>query len=248
MDESSGIADSKSYSGSLWVQQDSGNPPELIRINYQGNLISKVFINGVQNRDWEDLSIANGPKEGVNYIYLADIGDNSARNSKNYIYRFPEPAGTMDTVHFPDKITFYYPEAAVDAEAILVDQQTKDIYIITKGGVRSKIYKLAYPQSITEVMPALLVGELPFSEVVSAAMSENNREIIIKTYGSLRYWTRVPGESIETTLAKKFDILPYLREVQGEALCFRNDNSGFFTLSERPFFISSVSLNFYKRN
>src|SRR5688500_12977418 len=76
LDEASGIADSKTNPGFLWVQQDSGNPNDISLLSHAGNFQKKVNIKTAVNRDWEDMVIANGPVAGTNYIYLADIGDN----------------------------------------------------------------------------------------------------------------------------------------------------------------------------
>ena len=54
------------------------------------------------------------------------------------------------------------------------------------------------------------------------------------------------GQPVVATLQKDPRVLGYAQEPQGEAICFRNDNTGFFTLSERAI-LPSVALNFYKR-
>ena len=144
IDEASGIADSKTNPGYLWVQQDSGNPNEIALLSHDGSFLKAIGINGVVNRDWEDMALANGPVNGTDYIYLADIGDNSLAFSSYFIFRFVEPPAAATTVANVDKITFRSPDGPHDAEAILVDNNTKDIYIITKQGNPSRIYKLAY--------------------------------------------------------------------------------------------------------
>ena len=245
-DEASGIADSKSSPGALWVQEDSGNPTQLQLIKYGGELMKKVFIKGVQNRDWEDLVLAPGPDTGVDYLYLADVGDNNTVHTSYSIYRFPEPSATTDTVYTPQKISFSYPDGSHDCEAILVDPGTRDIYLVTKRDAASRVYKLAYPQSTSATNQATLVTALSFTGAVSAAISASGGEILIKTYSNIYYYPRDPGQPIASSLQKTPLVLGYVQEPQGEAVCFKNDNTGFFTLSERSF-APSVALNFYKR-
>jgi hypothetical protein len=245
IDEASGIADSKANTGYLWVEQDSGNPNDIILLTYSGEVFKKINIRSSVNRDWEDLAIGNGPVAGTNYLYLADIGDNNKVFSRYTIYRFPEPLVTTDTVSAYDEIRFQYPDGSHDAEAILVDNASKDIYIITKQDTLSRIYKLAYPQNIAATNTAVYAGALSFNGVVSAAGSGN--ELLVKTYSSIYYWKKDSNESIEQALNNAPLQLAYQQEPQGEAICFKNDNQGFYTLSERPFFISAVNLNFYKR-
>ena len=163
------------------------------------------------------------------------------------IYRFIEPITGTDTVSNWDKISFQYPDGSHDAEAILLDNSTKDIYIITKRDAKSKIYKLSYPQSTTFINTADSVGELSFTGAVGAAISPDGTELLVKTYTNVFYWKRKAGESIATALQRTPVTLDYIAEPQGEAICFKRDNSAFFTLSEKPSIIASVSLNEYLR-
>jgi len=247
LDEASGIADSKANTGHLWVQQDSGNPNDIALLSHNGALLKKIIIKSAVNRDWEDLATGMGPVNGTTYIYLADIGDNALVASGYDIYRFPEPTSVMDTVFNWEKIMFQYPDGPHDAEAILVDNQTKDIFIITKQDAPSRVYKLPFPQNLTSINTAILAGTLSFSGATGAAMSNNGTEILVRTYTSVYYWKRTASQSIEEVLASIPVTLETQFEPQGEAICFKNDNSGFFTLSERPSIIAGVNLNFYKR-
>lgn len=247
IDEVSGIADSKKNPGYLWVQQDSGNPEELFLLSHSGKLKKKLKLRGVVNRDWEDIVLAKGPEPGVNYIYLADIGNNNLSAQRFFIYRFPEPHDSENEVESFEKISFFYPDGTHDAEALLVDNNTKDIYIITKQDSLSGIYKIAYPQDQNSVNKAQLIGQLPFNGVVSAAFSPDGNEVLIKTYSSVYYWRLDNGSSIRQVLHAAPVHVSYLPEPQGEAITFSNDNKGFFTLSERPTFIKDVKLYFYLR-
>lgn len=264
LDEASGIADSKNFPGYLWVEQDSGNPSQIYLLSYKGEFFKRIKIKGASNRDWEDMALAAGPEKGKNYIYLGDIGSNNMSATKYFIYRFPEPAARLDTVrsfdklyrlptpvtdtvHDFDKIVFQYPDDSHDAEAMLVDNVTKDIYVITKRDKPSGIYKIPYPQSTTDINKAIRVGSLPFSGVVSAALSPDGKEVLVKTYTAIYYWKRKPGQSLEQALQATPIPLSYQLEPQGEAVCFKKDNSGFFTLSEKPSFMNKVNLDFYAR-
>ena len=247
LDEASGIADSKANSGYIWVEQDSGNPNDLTLLSFTGILQKTINIKPAVNRDWEDMVVASGPQAGKQYIYIADIGDNSLAASAYYIYRFPEPSASEDTVYEIDKISFTYPDGPHDAEAMLVDNTTRDIYIITKQDASSRIYKLSYPQNIAGNNTAVLAGALPFNGVTSAAISPDEKELLVKTYTKLYHWHKTKMQTIEQALSTSSTTIGYQLEPQGEAICFKNDNKGFFTLSERPSIVQSVSLNYYKR-
>lgn len=246
--EASGIADSKTNPGFIWVEEDSGNPPDIYLLGQNGNIKGKVHLQDAVNIDWEDIQLSTGPYAGTSYLYIGDIGDNNAVRASCSFLRFPEPAAGTSNVNQYDKIRFNYPDGPRDAEAFLVDPSTKDIFIITKRDSQSKIYKLSYPQDTINITTATYVGSLSFSGVVSAALSANGEQLMVKTYGNLYYCTRGASQSIDTTLKGTFKKLGYQLEPQGEAVCFALDGSGFYTLSETSSILPiTPTLNFYKK-
>jgi len=246
IDEASGVADSKANPGYVWVEQDGGNSNDIFLLSDSGQIFKKINIRSSVNRDWEDMALAKGPVAGTNYLYVADIGDNNQVYGQYRIYRFPEPLASTDTVWSYDSIRFQYADGPHDAEAVLVDDYS-NIYIITKQSAVSAIYRIGYPQNLTTLNTAVKVGQLPFNGVVSAAISPAGDELLVKTYAYIYYWKKAANETIDEALQKNPTLLSYQQEPQGEAICFSGNNAGFFTLSERPSIISSVSLNYYKR-
>lgn len=238
--EASGMADSKKNAGYLWVQQDRGNPTYLYLLKHDGTITDSVFLEGVTNQDWEDMALSG------DQLYIGDLGDNNQVYPQYRFYCFDEPTlGTQKITSFKT-IDFKYPDGSHDAEAFLVEPSTKDIYVITKQGDRSKVYKLAYPQSNTSLNEAVFVADLTFNGAVSACLSPDAKEIIVKTYSNLYYYTKAASEPILMALAKPPSQLDYQVEMQGEAVTFGVDNKGFYTLSER-IFNSTPALNYYGR-
>jgi hypothetical protein len=247
IDEASGIADSKANAGYLWVEQDGGNSNDITLLSQAGVIFKKINIKSAVNRDWEDLALSSGPVAGINYLYIADIGDNNKVYTQYSIYSFAEPLASTDTVTVYDEIRFQYPDGPHDAEAMIVNPASKDIYIITKQDAVSRIYKLGYPQNTAGINTAVYTGSLQFTGVTGAAISMTGDELLVKTYTGIYYWKKTGSETVEQTLQKDPIMLGYQQEPQGEALCFKNDNTGFYTLSERPSIVSAVNLNFYER-
>ena len=244
--EASGIADSRINPGFCWVQEDSGNPPQLYLLNHSANSVKKIYIKGASNRDWEDIALAAGPDPAKKYIYIGEIGDNDAVHTSSSFYRMEEPAAATDTIRSFDLIQFTYADGPRDAEAFLVDDETKDIFIITKRDLQARIYRIAYPYSVTSVNTASYIASLPYNLVVSAAVSADRSGIIVKTYQALYYYPLASGQSIAAALQKAYTALAYQLETQGEAVGFAADNSGFYTLSEKGNG-NTQSLYFYKR-
>jgi hypothetical protein len=253
IDEASGIADSRSQPGNVWIEQDSGSPAELALLGYDGKLKGKISIPQFGNRDWEELAIGPGPQDGKNYIYIGDIGDNNNQNPVSQIYRLPEPTNLQTPITQVERINFRYPDGPRDAEAMFVEPQTKDIYIISKREQNVHLYRFKYPQNVNEVTVLEPLGELPsFGDgltgyVTGAAISPDGSEILIRTYASIFYWRRNSGQSVADALQYGTSRrLTSRLEPQGEAICFDKDGKGFFTISERAN-ASSVNLYYYAR-
>ncbi|TLV00788.1 PE-PGRS family protein [Dyadobacter luticola] len=251
IDEASGLAPSISFPGYLWTNQDSGNPNSIYLISGDAKNIKEYQLPGSSNHDWEDIAAGPGPSSGVNYLYVADIGNNiSPMTASNTIYRVPEiksqdASFSQESV---EKIVFTYPDGPRDAESVLVDPVTKDIFIISKSAQNTGIYRLAFPQNVSSSTIAEKVGEVPsVSVATSADISGNGSEILIRTYLSVYYWKRKAGEMVGQTLsqpaAKQLNVA---LEPQGEGICFDKDGTGFYTISEKSN-SGGVSLNFYKR-
>jgi hypothetical protein len=250
IDEASGMVASTTMPGSLWVHEDSGNPAAIHLISGTGEHLGKIDL-WAHNRDWEDIADGPGPEEGVNYLYIGDIGDNTEVYKEYKIYRLKEPLSLEQNYPSFDEIRFRYSDRpnGLDSEAMIVDPDTKDIYIITKRQFFAvRVYRLRYPYSITEENTAEFVGTIPFTGITAADISSDGRQLMIKNYDAAFYWQRRKNETIYQALSRPRDIgLPYYVEAQGEAICFDYDEKGYYTISERPNTTESVNLQYYQR-
>jgi hypothetical protein len=151
------IAASRTNPGILYIHNDSGNPNQVYMTDGTGANKGTLTLTPVGNRDWEDIAVGPGPVAGVSYIYVGDIGDNDSKYSSVFVYRFPEPDLTGKTtpyvadVNSADIIELKYPDGPGNAETLMVDPTTKDIYIASKQSNLSKVYVARYPQSTTSV-------------------------------------------------------------------------------------------------
>jgi hypothetical protein len=238
--EASGMVDSKTVANHLWVHEDSGNKPQLFLLGHDGKVQKTVYIKGVTNRDWEEMSRLGSD------LLIAETGDNRMVYESYAFYQFAEPTAAVDTISDIKTIKFIYEDGPHDAEAFLVDPITRDIFIITKRDMPSGIYKLSAPYSYSNMNTAKKVGEMPYNGVVGAALSPDGTEILIKTYPAVHHYSRKKGQSILEALQQEYHPLPYKLEPQGEAVAFTNATSGYFTLSEKGFG-TEVNLHFYRR-
>ncbi|QIP12482.1 hypothetical protein G8759_07515 [Spirosoma aureum] len=235
--ETSGLVASRRNPGYLWAEEDSGNPNEIQLLNQSGKVVARFIVDGAINRDWEDIAIGAGPVAGQTYLYLADIGDNKHQYSEKVIYRFPEPTVVGQRLPYEGHITnaeiirLQLPDGSQNAEAILVDSATKDLFILSKGE-RSLVYRAAYPQSLTQTTTMSRVLAMPFKDVTSAALSPDGSEILIRTYEKLFYYRRRSVESILDALKRVPLQLPLATELQGEAVGWASNGAGYYTTTE----------------
>lgn len=247
INEASGLAAGINNPGMLWTHNDSGDKARLFLLDEYGHFKAEFKLKDIKNRDWEDIYTGPGPEAGKNYIYIAEMGDNNAVHELKYIYRFEEPKLSDESREISniEVITFIYPDGKRDAESLFVDPQTKDIYVLSKREQNIGIYKAAYPQSTSKTITLEKLGEMPYFNTVAADITPDGQEILTKTYDGIYYWKR-DGQSIAELLMTEPTFVPYVIEPQGEAIAWKKDGSGFFTLSEEPREIEAV-LYFYRR-
>jgi hypothetical protein len=249
LNEASGIAASFKNPGCLWVVNDSGNPAEVFLIDSLAKTKLVCKLQGIKNRDWEDIAIGSGPKKGRKYIYVAEIGDNNARYDFKYLYRFEEPSfknGAEQLIANVETLIVKMPDGSRDAETLMIDPLTNDLYIISKREEKVRIYFQKYPYPKDTLRPSKVL-EFPFNWVTSGAISNDGKEVLIKNYTSIYYWKRTSEKLLLELLTKKPVEIPYKPEPQGEAICFTNDDSGFYTISETRDGKPLAQLKFYKR-
>ena len=253
--ELSGLACSKSNPGLLYTHEDSGNLNEIYITNTKGDDLGKIVLDGIPNRDWEDLASGPGPESSKSYLYVGEVGDNNSAYTSLSVYRFPEPdltaASSQTIVHVvPDVLKFSYPKGAVNAESLMLDPLTKDLYILTKQQAQSNLFVARYPQSSSSTTKLIQQASFPFDLLTSADISPDGSEIIVRTTGQIWYWKKQHNETVLNAMLRKPMDAPYYRnERQGEAICFAADGSGYFTTSEIKKFPGDIAaLSFYKRN
>jgi len=236
LDEASGLATSVLNPDILYAHNDSGGENAVFAIDTKGRLQAKIIIDGVKNRDWEDIATAVDIQTGTPYIYIGEIGDNGARYPSVSIYKVPEPSLAMgDTLIIArqyDTYNIQYEDGPRDAEALFVDPKSGDIYIISKREEQVGIYRVAYPQSTTQMNIAKKMGQMKMSWVTAADISPNGKYILVKNYTGIRRFKVGRKTSIAEALTRKGKNMPYKLEPQGEAICWDAKGKGYFTLSE----------------
>lgn len=240
LDEASGLVASRKLEEVLWLHND-GPSPRVYAVNTKGKHVATLDV-AVVLTDVEDIAIGPGPDKGRDYLYLGDIGDNEARRKAIRVCRVPEPdLDPQGRAHLRatdfEEFMLKLPGGGADCEALLVDPETGDIYIVTKENKRAKVYMAAGDKlTAGETIPLKLVLNLKVKKVSGGDISPDGTKILLRNESDGWLWHRQPGASIVDTLATQESLEVQVRtSVQarnGESVGFSADSEGYYTISE----------------
>lgn len=247
LEEASGLIASIENPGYLWTLNDGRNPAEIYLIDEKAEIVMTCKLKNIVNRDWEDITIGPGPEEGVNYLYVADIGDNDAVYPFKILYRIKEPKRSEKKIELTqiDTLVIKLPDGKRDSESIMVDPITNYFYIISKREKEVRLYEIRFPFE-SDTLQAVSLSKLPLTSIVAANISPDGSEVLLKNYTDVYYWKRGENQPILSLLLSDPIKLNYTPEHQGEAIAWKRDGSGFYTLSESSL-MTEANLYFYKR-
>lgn len=239
--ESSGLAVSPTQPGVFYTHNDSGDGPVVYRIDKQGKVTGEFKLRGVTATDWEDMSVTR--VAGTNYVFIADVGDNGRVRSNVKIYRFKEPTGPSREVTDFQTFTVRYDRDKHDCEAIVIDPQNADIYLVTKAALGSGVFYVKAPMR-TGNYTAERLGSLFFNTgglggtlVTGGASSPDGKFVALRTYTGVKEYAVTEGFK-RWFLSSKAVTFQTAIEQQGEALCYASDGKGIITSSEgKPYFL-----------
>lgn len=236
--EVSGIVASRRQAGILWAHNDSGHKPQLFALNDRGELKGVYQVSGAKIRDWEDIALGPGPDPNQDYLYIGDIGDNRARYPFVTVYRVPEPnlaSKTTPAKHITGPCTAFrltYPDGARDAETLLVDPLSRDLYIISKRDLFSRVYRAPAPLLESGTIPLSLVTLLPWGLATGGDIAPDGQHLVIRSMSHAMIWPRPDQGSIWQNLRLPGRHIQLLNEPQGEAICFDSEGKTLYTISE----------------
>ncbi|MEM9144038.1 MAG: hypothetical protein AAGA86_13695 [Bacteroidota bacterium] len=230
LEECSGMV---SVQDAVWVVEDSGNPDEIYKVDYQGKLIRTLKVKNAKNTDWEDL--ARG-ENGA--LYIGDFGNNTSDRKDLVIYKLPDPDIEPGNKIEAQKIHFRYPEQNkfppkkarrfYDAEAFFYFQGW--LYIITKNRAHpfpgtARIYKVPAQKGHYE---ATLITDFPTCpewatcQITSADISPDGKTIVLLSYGKL--W-KITDFTMDDFSKGAFTELDLELRTQLESVCFADNNT-----------------------
>ncbi len=241
--EASGIVASRKNSGLLWIHND-GDDSRIFAVTHAGRTAAIYSIEGLSDQDWEDIGIGPGVQTGQDYLYIGDIG--SAGSLPVTIYRFLEPsvdenqALVETTVSAAERIDLVYPDNDnYDAETLFVDPNNGDIYIVTKTGQRSFVFRKRAPHrnaetTVMELAATLNLTQLPGNHSTTGGdMSADGNFIVIRTYSHAFLWQVPNGNVAAAWDANPCATIALTGEPQGEAIAFTPEGDLLTTSEQR---------------
>jgi hypothetical protein len=256
--ETSGLAASRRNEGVLWGNNDSGDSARVIAFDVTGAARGVYDIAGAEAIDWEDMALGPGP-HGEDYLYLGDIGDNSAERAEIVVYRALEPdvgeGASGGVINGAEALALRYPDTPHDAETLLVDPRSGSLIIVTKELITGNAGVYEASAALLDAGGGTLVniGEIEKARLTPADtppddagplvrgvgylptggdISADGSLIALRTYATVWLFARAEDASIADAFAGAACEAPSAVEPQGEALAFDANSTGYFTISE----------------
>jgi hypothetical protein len=218
VDESSGLAASRTRPGVLFTHDDAGGDPVLYAVDLDGRYLGSHRVRDASLEDWEDLSPGPCPKDGEPCLYIGDIGDNDARRATIVVYVVREPAPGEDARRV-DTWLGGYPDGPRDAETLLVHPCTGDVYVVTKRDGGGTVYRWPTDRDAGTLER---VGEVVVPDggpITGGQFDADGDRVVLRTRGSLWGWS-VATDAPAAHWDEPPVLLGEVDEEQGEGVAF----------------------------
>lgn len=233
----------------FWWHNDSGAKPKLYLTDKKGKLTQTIFLEKIQNRDWEDLT-----HDDEGNIYIGDFGNNRNARQDLKIYIYHPEKKTMDSIAFtyPDQKLFPppKPERNFDMEGFFWHQGQLHLFSKNRlgdGDYFTKHYTLDAKPGTQE---AVLKDKIFLKDrvVTAAAISPDGKTVALLAYvykkrkpipkskASIFFFRDFEGTDFLKGKMTKRKVPVFIVSTQYESLDFL-DNKNVLIASERTKFI-----------
>jgi hypothetical protein len=245
--ESSGLAASLCQPDVFWTHNDAGDDAFLFAMSETGKNLGTYRVANAQNDDWEDIASYKAA-DGTCYLYIGDIGNNKLDRSKLVVYRVKEPVigptGQSSNRKNPlptspaEAGLFKYQDTPHNAESLLVQPLTGDVYVLSKRlDGPSLVFKFAPQFGMQQPVVAMKMGEVslpavPNGLVTGGAISPDAKRVIVCDYSS-GYELTLNGSAGFDEIWKSKPVPVDLGERKhGEAVTYAPDGKAIFGTNE----------------
>jgi hypothetical protein len=177
--ESSGLAKSVKHPGIYWTVNDSGDTGRVFGVDSSTGRVKAVLRFGAKVSDVEALGV---DQDGT--IYIADIGDNKERRDQIEIFTIPEPDELEDASNLKyHRYDFTYPDGAHDAETLLIEPGTNQLYVVTKAlKGAGAIYAAPPSPSVEGTNDLTKLAAAPSGVITDGTFLPDGQRAVLRTY------------------------------------------------------------------
>jgi hypothetical protein len=247
--ESSGVAASRCQSNVLWTHNDSGDDAFIYALDHAGNSLGTWKVPNAKNIDWEDIA-AYKDKAGKCFLYIGEIGDNKTKRHEHIVYRVAEPVivpeNSSSTRKAPlttgeaEVLHFIYPDYDQDAETVMVNPKTADIYVVTKRvSGPAGVYRIKPDFGSSDPVKAEAVAEIsvpaiPNGLITGGDISPDGTLVILCDY-TRGYELQLPAgaQDFDVVWAQKPQPVELGERANGEAVSYSVDGNAIYATSEK---------------
>ena len=209
----------------MWVHNDSSDVARLYALSLSTcDVVGELTLRNVDARDFE--GIAGGvDRQGRAVLWVGDIGDNLDSWESVAVYRVREPLTLGVKSVRAAEFRFTYEDRPHNAETILADPNSPQLWIVTKQLASGAIYKLPARLSQSRINIAERVGGVG-GLVTDGSMNPRGTGFVLRDYFDAYLYTGSPPGA----LTEKF---PLPAQVQGEAVAFTATGDSLVIASEK---------------
>ena len=209
--EISGMTYSQRHDNVIYLHNDSSGGPRIYAVDARTcETLATLTIDGIEARDIEAIGSGRTAK-GRPVLWIADIGDNLNSWPEVRLHRVREPKELRDRTLPARTYRFTYPERPLNAEALLADPDSTQVWVVTKQSAKGKLYAL--PKR---------TGAL----VTDGAVSPDGSRYALRDYVDAELLDGLPPGSDPRTV-----YLPL--QLQGEAMTWTQDGTALLVAGER---------------
>ncbi|MBK8144446.1 MAG: hypothetical protein IPK62_05305 [Bacteroidetes bacterium] len=232
------------WNGKLYAHADSGNPAIVFETDTTtGTITKEVFLQGVNNVDWEDIAQDN------THFYIADVGNNAGDRTDLRIYKFPKAtigpayydtvwANEIEIIQFsyPDQVNFASNpyNTPFDCEAIAF--RNNALHLFTKNWTLGACVHYTIPNTAGNYTAVRIDSINTLGTLITAADFASNKQLMMIGYqnagtAECALWYIYDFDASDSIFIKgnkrKITLGDALLLGQVEAICFADSNRGF---------------------
>ncbi len=194
--------------GLFLTTNDSGDGGRVFVVDGSGETVGSTTW-GPEPEDVEALAPA-----GPGFVWVGDIGDNSADRDSIEVLRVPFGRETQEVE--PEAYTLVYPDHAHDAETLLAHPRTGQLFVVSKNLFGGTVY--AAPRKLSATKPNQLreVAEGVRGFATDGSFFPDGRHYVLRDYDGATVYSFPDHEPLESFT------LP--RQKQGEGIAVDEDD------------------------